>query len=406
MLLKWNTLSAAPHRLLFFGGLLQFIITIIWWSIELVGRYTDAWSPLPTVIPSTWAHAILMLYGLFPFFIYGFLMTTYPRWMRGKEVPYHHYVITFSLLIIAIILIYIALFSNLILLEAGIFLLFIGWSFGFYSLLQVYFQAPTRDKYYETILNVILLITCLNVLSIFIWLISEQAFYLNIAVISGVWLYLIPLLVTVCHRMIPFFTSNVLPNYQIVQPKWSLPLLGICVIGHCFLELQNQLAWRFIFDIPLMLMIFHHSYYWGFTRSFSNRLLAVLHVAFLWLGIALLLYNIQSITLLFSQQLILGKAPLHAVTIGFVTSLVVGMASRVMRGHSGRPLIADNLTWLCFWSVSAIALFRISAELPIPHFFGIQFNLLSSLIWLIFLSLWSIFYLPMTTQPRVDGRPG
>lgn len=406
MLSKWRTLSAAPHRLLFFGGLLQLIMTIAWWSIELAGRYTDWWPPLPTVIPSGWAHAILMLYGLFPFFIFGFLMTTYPRWMRGQEIPYHRYVTTFILLMAAIVTIYIALHVSKILLIIGISILLLGWSYGFYSLLQVYFQAPTNDKYYETVLNIILLVTCLNIVTIILGLIIDNPLYLNSSIILGIWLYLIPLLITVCHRMLPFFTSCVLSNYTVVQPKWTLPVVGICVVGHSFLELQNYLAWRFIFDIPLMLIVFHHSYYWAFRRSFADRLLAVLHVSFLWLGIALLLYNIQSITLLFSHQLILGKAPLHALTIGFITSLVVGMASRVMRGHSGRPLIADNLTWICFWSVSGIALLRISAELPIHQIFGLHFNLLASLLWLLFLSLWSLFYLPMVIKPRVDGKPG
>ena len=43
------------------------------------------------------AHAYLMVFGLFPFIIFGFVMSTFPRWMNGKEIPAQHYVTAFAL---------------------------------------------------------------------------------------------------------------------------------------------------------------------------------------------------------------------------------------------------------------------------------------------------------------------
>jgi uncharacterized protein involved in response to NO len=186
-----------------------------------------------------------------------------------------------------------------------------------------------------------------------------------------------------------------------------LPVLGIGVVGHTFLTIQTLDAWRFIFDIPLMLLAFHHSYHWGLRQSFINRLLAMLHVAFLWLGIALLLYNVQSLWLFFTGQWILGRAPLHALTIGFVTSLVVAMVSRVTLGHSGRLLATDQLTWGCFWGVSVVAVMRCLAELPpLDFLLGLHFNLWAALAWLLILSPWVNRYLPMILKPRADGKLG
>ncbi|RKZ55638.1 MAG: NnrS family protein [Candidatus Parabeggiatoa sp. nov. 2] len=406
-MIRWKIFSAAPHRMMFFGGMLQFILTIVWWLLELLGRYSDWWNVLPTPIASTWAHAFLMLYGLPAFFIFGFLMTTYPRWMKGQIIPDRRYVLAFFVLVTAILLIYIGLLSHVVILAAGVVLLLVGWSVVFYALLQVYFHAPARDKHYETVLNLALLAGHLGILAYFLWLVTGQHGFLNFALHGGLWLYLVPILMTVCHRMIPFFSRCVLPNYQVVQPSWSLPVMGVCVIGHTVLEMQGWVAWRFVFDVPLMLLAFHHSVRWGLWRSLTIRLLAMLHIAFLWLGIALLLYNVQSLILLFSGQFLLGKAPLHALTIGFLISLIVGMVSRVTLGHSGRALVADRVTWICFWGVSVTALLRLLAELlPLNSLFGFNLNILATTAWLIFLLPWVSRYMPMILLARVDGKPG
>jgi uncharacterized protein involved in response to NO len=401
----WRIVSAAPHRLMFFGGILQLLLTIGWWLSELLGR-SGIGIAIPTTIASTWGHMILMVYGFPTFFIFGFLMTTYPRWMNGQPIPYHRYVLAFGLLIAAVLLIYIGLLTNKAILLTGIILLLMGWGIAFYALLQVYWQAPARDKHYESILNFALLAGWLGVLAYFWWLVTEQYFFLDLARHGGIWLYLLPILITVCHRMIPYFSSCVLPHYQVVQPSWSLPLMGISVIGHLILEIQGLFAWRLIFDIPLMLLAFHHSFFWDLKRSLTIRLLAMLHIAFLWLGIALLLYNIQSLVLLWSGQFLLGRAPLHALTIGFITSLIIGMSSRVILGHSGRVLVADNLTWFCFLSVSVIAWLRIAAELPGLDKMNLMINIVTASSWLICLLPWFLRYMPMILRARVDGRAG
>ena len=93
----WRVFSAAPHRMMFFAGAVQAALIMLLWLAELAGR-AGWWAPLPTVIPSTWVHAFLMLYGLFPFFIFGFLLTVYPRWMGGPTVPASRYVAAFGFL--------------------------------------------------------------------------------------------------------------------------------------------------------------------------------------------------------------------------------------------------------------------------------------------------------------------
>ncbi|MCK4587092.1 MAG: NnrS family protein, partial [Gammaproteobacteria bacterium] len=93
---SWEIFTAAPHRMMFFAGAVQLFFPLLFWSIELLGRHTNLWAPLDTIITSTSIHGFIMLYGVFSFFIFGFLMTVYPRWMNGELVSKVAYTNTFA----------------------------------------------------------------------------------------------------------------------------------------------------------------------------------------------------------------------------------------------------------------------------------------------------------------------
>ena len=398
----WKTFSAAPHRMMMFGGAVQLVATLLYWSIDLFGRYTSLWPAPVTVLPGMFAHSFLMLYMLFPFFIFGFLMTTYPRWMSGPEVPLVWYQPAFLLLAAGVILFYPGLFMAKTLLILAVALLLAGYLVALTALLRVYRTAPARDKKYETILNMALSSGAAGVLTYLLWLLTDNFFWLNISLQVGLWWFLLPIVVTVSHRMLPFFSINVLPNYKMYQPRVTLLAMVSLLALHGLLEMISLQAWLWLVDLPLMVLALLHSWKWQFRRSFEVRLLAILHVSFAWLSIAMLLYIINSLSLFMDHSLILGRAPLHAVAIGFVLSTTLAMASRVTLGHSGRALQADTLTWLLFWGLSAVAVFRIIAELP----GGLHFNLLAALAWLVIAAIWSSKFGLIYLRPRIDGGPG
>lgn len=67
-----------------------------------------------------------------------------------------------------------------------------------------------------------------------------------------------------------------------------------CSVLHGLLHLAGFEQYAWISDFLLAVCTFYLSYVWGFARSFSVRLLAVLHIAFAWLGWAMLLFSLQS----------------------------------------------------------------------------------------------------------------
>ena len=398
----WQVFSAEPHRMLFLAGATQILLTLAWWLVELATRATGFLSPA-TVLPATWGHAFLMVYGVFPFFIFGFLFTVYPRWLRGTAIARRAYVLVFALLFGGILLFTagLALDRRMVVLALVVFLA--GWVGALASLLQVYARARERGPH-ERLLNLALAAGLLGIAVFLAAVLTGSTRLFALARELGLWLFLVPVVFLVSHRMIPFFSQSALMNYIMVRPAWGPSLMAVCVTAHAGLELSGLPQWRFLADLPLAVAALHHSYVWQFRRSFHARLLAMLHIAFLWLGIAMSLYAAQSLALLATGTDYLGRAPLHALGIGFLTSMIVAMASRVTLGHSGRALSADTLTWAVLLGVNASAVLRIAGEF-LPQLAS-WLNLLAALVWLAALLPWVLRYLPMYLQPRAEHPPG
>lgn len=400
---SWNTFSSAPHRMFFFGGVVQSILTLTWWLTDLAGRYEALYVPISWTIAPMDAHAFLMIYGFFPFFIFGFLMTTFPRWMNGEEVERCAYVPAFLLLATGSLLVYAGLIFSFILLKIALILFLAGWAMGLYALLRVYLRAKHPDKRHATITSVMMVVGWILLAGF----VSDESYLVAIAKVGGIWLILLPVFFAVSHRMIPFFSANVIPDYKIVRPNWVLALIPGFALLHGILELAGLQAWTWLVDLPMAASAIYLTHTWRLRESLTVPILAMLHIGFAWLGIALLLYTAQSLTLLMTGQLILAKAPLHALTIGYFTSILIAMATRVTLGHSGRVLKADRLTWGIFLAFQSVAVLRIVLELP-----GLELTLRSHLylcagtVWLACFGLWSYKFLPIYWKPRPDGGQG
>ena len=409
VLRTWQAFTAAPHRVMFFSGAVQGVATMLWWLFELSGRYGLLAHPGAWVIPSIWAHAYLMIYGFLPFFIFGFLFTTYPNWMNGEKVLSRYYIPAFLFMMAGVILFYTGLFLDATLLMFSVMLMMTGWAIALYALVRVQVRAAHPDKRHPAVTSLALTMGWLGMAGYLYWLMTGQAWALEFARTGGIWFFLLPIFVTVSHRMVPFFSSRVLANYSVVRPYWVLWLMLGCMLGHGVLQLGGGIRYLWLFDLPLAIAALSLTYFWKIWLSFQVRLLAVLHVAFLWLGLASVLYAAQSFVLFYSggSQFILGLGPLHALVIGFFTSMMLGMVSRVTLGHSGQELAADAVTWLLFWGMQTVALIRVLPEVFAINGAGYSYLLVSAaMLWLASMLPWVVKYAPNYWRPRADGKPG
>ncbi len=399
-----DNISAAPHRSLFLAGALQGVLTLLWWVFDLTGRYAIAGSATAWSIAPTWAHAFLMIYGFFPFFIFGFLFTTYPNWMNGDKVKPCEYMATSVLMVLGVVLFYVGLLTHKAIIIAGVELMLVGWGVAVYVLFRILLTTPAQDKRHARVISAALLMGWLGVAAYLFWLVTDSSTVLDFARHAGIWFFLLPIVLTVSHRMIPFFSSRVLDNYEMVRPFWMLWLMLAGIVTHGCLQWLELSAYLWIVDFPLAACAAYLSYHWGFMRSFQVSLLAVLHVSFAWLGVSMALYAVQSLIYLLSGSLLLGLAPLHALGIGFFAGMVLAMASRVTLGHSGRPLELDHFTWLLFLGFQATAVIRILADV-VPVIAPILY-VAAGFVWLICFVLWAAKYAPIYWRQRVDGKPG
>jgi uncharacterized protein involved in response to NO len=99
----------------------------------------------------------------------------------------------------------------------------------------------------------------------------------------------------------------------------------------------------------------------------------------------------------------LGLAPLHALAVGFFATMSLAMVSRVTLGHSGRPLVADALTWRLCLMLHGIAALRVAAEL-LPGAAALLAVAASG--WLVVFGLWCARVVPIYLKPRADGKTG
>jgi uncharacterized protein involved in response to NO len=232
---------------------------------------------------------------------------------------------------------------------------------------------------------------------------TDHPLLLQITLRGGLWLFLVAMLVLVGHRMIPFFSSSALKNYIVVQPHWTFPVLWTGVIAHFLLEMMGEIQWLFLADGALLFLTIHHTITWKILRTLSNRLLGALHLSFAFLSVGLLLSVVQSLWLLVAGEFILGRAPLHAIGIGFIGGMVVAMVTRVSRGHSGRPVVMEKRDWYAFLALLIAAFLRILGDVAL---FPPSLNLVAAIIWIAVLIPWVAYYAPIYLMPRPDGNEG
>lgn len=403
----WKVFTAAPHRVMFFGGGVQIVAAILWWLFELVTRHGMAGPPINWSIMPGYAHLYLTVFSLFILYIFGFVMTTFPRWMGGREIRKSIYVTSFVLLMTGNMLFYAGLATQQIVLQLALIISLSGWAVGIYALLRVVLDTPPSDKINPLVILLSLLMGWLGLLSYLFWLVSDNVRWVQLAAQLGIWLFLVPLFVSVGHRMIPFFTKSALPHASISRPDWPWWVLLAGSAAHGVLQFYDAAAWLWLADAPATLAAFQLSYSWGFRQSFKNAMLSILHLGFAWLGVALLLYTIQSAVIFASNEsvFILGLAPLHALTIGCFATLVIGMGTRVTFGHSGMPFIVNPPLKLMFAGVQFAAILRILADV-VPQQHNHWLYLLSALLWLLCFTPWVWRFLPAYWKVRVDGKPG
>lgn len=404
-----TTLLAAPHRLLFFVGAINVLAAMSWWLMWTAALRWQWW-PMPnppSPLPAGWGHGVVMSYQVFTPFIFGFLLTVFPRWTGQPALDRWHYVPVGLGLLGGQALTLIGLCGVPPMLHVGLFTSALGWISGLASLAGVLRRAPARD--WHAISCLLALVIGLVGLLAFIawWHAPSHGLFAFAALKLGVLGFLLPIYLTVAHRMLPFFASIVVPGYRPWKPLWLLAAIWLLLAVHLGLELTHVYTWLWLPDLALASL--SCLWLWCTWPTSDDRdarlpgLLVVLFIALCWLPMAFALYSTQSLLFAFTGEFLLGRAPMHALAIGLFGSLLVAMVTRVTHGHSGRPLTMSATAWFAFAVVQVAATVRVTAELVDDTW---AWQTFAALGWVVAFLPWVLRNAGIYLRPRIDGKPG
>ena len=398
--------ARAAHRTMFLVGALNLALASTWWVTHLFARWLGwpVWA-LTVELAPVWAHSFMMLFTVLPPFAFGFLFTTYPRWMNGPEVPRAAYLACGATLLGAELCWLAGLHGMRSLLLVACTLAGAGLLVGLVALLRVLLDAQKIVPH--AVITSIGLSVAVVSLAGFGWgLAGSNDFALHFAVRSMIWGALLPVFFAVSHRMIPFFSMGVIEGYRDWRPLSVL----VAVAALCWLRLLlgtlGLLGLLPLLDLLLLALTTLCAVRWTSRGARGHPLLWTLYAALAWLPVAMLLQLGRDLGFLLTGHWTLGLAPVHALTMGYFGGMLLAMVTRVTMGHSGRPLRMERLVLGCALLVHGATAARVAGELYGAPPAAALLLLASAVLWLTAILTWAGRLGPIYLAPRIDGRPG
>lgn len=200
-------------------------------------------------------------------------------------------------------------------------------------------------------------------------------------------------------RVVPGFTNNAVPGAGARRVQWvEYGALGsvFALLLFDVLGLENAIvvaafAGAVLHGIRVSL--------WAPLRTRGRPILWILHVSYAWIAVHLLLRGLAAL------DVVPAVLATHALTIGVIGGLTLGMMTRTSRGHTGLPLQTGASERAAYALVHLAAAFRVFLPLVAPGLYTASVAL-SAASWSVAFGVFVFTYYPKLTQPRIDGRPG
>ena len=388
---KW-ALFRYGFRPFFLAAGLAALLLVPWWAAAL------AWGvPLGTSWPAALWHGHEMLFGFIVAAVAGFLLTAVPSWTGARGFAGWPLVLLAGLWLTGRI--GVSASAGLPLpVVAALDLSFLPALAGFVLVPLV--RARNRNS---PLLAVLLTLWLTNVA--FYWgLTHGDSIFARHALLVGIDIVL--LLVTVIGgRIVPAFTSSALKQQGIgiSLRAWRgmTPLaVGVMVVAViCDLFRPESVAAGAVALAAGVIQAARLAQ-WRMLRTLRTPIVWVLHVAYLWLPVGLVL---KGLALIFA--LALAAYYLHALTIGAAALMIMAVMTRASLGHTGRPLVVSGATAYAYGLLAAAAVVRVfgPALLPLAY---VKIVVLAAALWAVAFGIYLLGYTPMLIAPRVDGKPG
>jgi uncharacterized protein involved in response to NO len=336
-------------------------------------------------------HSHEMLFGYAAAVIAGFLLTAVRNWTNVDTISKTPLAVLAGVWLLARILPFTP--------APGLLIAVVDISFFFFLALAVA-HPIIKVKQWSNLIMVAILSTFM-VADILVQ--SQHLGFMDGGVTAGnsLALYSVLMIIQVLTgRVMPFFTRVVVPDTQVIErpllEKVLLITLVLLALADVFMldSLIISLLAGILLVAHLMRVL-----PWFSKPVLNTPILWVLYAGYFWLIIGF------AMKMLVGFNLVTNNLAIHAWTVGVIGITTYGMMARVSLGHTGREMLPSKLVVIGFYLLFLAAVIRVI----LPLFLMGQYVLwieLSSALWVAAFVLFTIAYMPVLTQPRVDGRAG
>ncbi|WP_263833079.1 NnrS family protein [Sulfurospirillum oryzae] len=375
-----QNLQAQPHRIFFFAGVVNGLL-----FVALLGLHYAALLSLHVSVGLY--HAYAMTFIVFTQFFAGFLLTTFPRYLSRPSAKQSEYMPVAWLINGGSVFFVVCSFISEMTLIAPMLVILAGYVKLCLLLLDFQTKSTVTNKTDTTwMLRAFALGTVGQVLFIANLFIPTYALALGISF----YLYLFFIVLIVSQKMMPFFAANSIIGYTMNKSKHFLLLVFVALILKVILEALNMNA--FVADSALFGIITYELLKWRLPFRKSPAILWVLFLSIWWVPVGFGLFVVQDFSALVGHSIYLEKSPLHALALGYFTTVLIGFGTRVILGHSGRTPKADAYAVTLFGLIQAMTLIRIIAGI-FPQIGYLHAIFTVAILWIVIFGLWSKRYI-------------
>ena len=400
---RWRHVLLAPHRLAFLLATLVLMAAALWWALVQLDRV--GFGPhLPWALSPTLVHASVMTFGFIPLFFAGLLFTAGPRWL-GVAGPSARQIAPSLLAQCGGWLLWlVGSHVHRALAGAGLGLALLGMVAVTLRFWRLIGASRMPDRLHAKLVGAALVTGCLCLAGMAGAVAADADGVARVFALGGLWGFVVVVYLTVAHRMIPFLGSEGLPWVLWLMLGTALfEVLAAVVEAAGVVSIEWTLL-RGVLEVGAGACVVWLAVAWARTQNVRIRLLAMLHLGFVWLGAGLLLGGGARLAGLFTGVPVLPLAALHAVTLGCLGSLMLAMVTRVTCAHSGRAVVVDDRVWMLFWLLQLATVLRIAATVPVLP--GPALLLAAACLWAGLLLTWGTRHGYWYGCLRADGRPG
>lgn len=362
-------------------------LTVPLWLASFLG-----WTPAFT---RDW-HTHEMLFGYLAGVVAGFLLTAIPNWTGRLPVSGWPLLALFALWVTGRgAMLFVDQLGSLAYVIDSLFLL---------SLAAIVWREVLAGK------NVRNLPVCVLV-SLFA--VGNIAFHLRIPSLDASWigervaLAIAALLIALIGgRIVPSFTRNWMAKRSLAPLPAAQDRFDAVVLVFTTASLGAWIAKPDLAVVGIALsasgaMLLIRLGRWQGWRTSSELLVLILHIGYLWLGLALFLLGASS----WASSIVTPSAGIHALAAGAIGVMTIAVMTRATRGHTGRQLTAPWGTQLIYALVNAGALARVAAAF-FPNAY-MPLLVASAFAWSAGFALFVLVYGPMlvaSKAPRSKAR--